>query len=154
MSEDAVELRGVLLILTEPRHGFLQRHVHLLVVDDRLENLLLECRDAPVPEKRRAVNAVEDRRDAASADASEDAFGQGLVVGEVPLRVVARRASDRAVAGKLFLVEEPPAQLDFLSRERVVFRDRQVVVEPERDVEAFGGRQGGQSCGEHAGNEC
>jgi len=78
----------------------------------------------PSQKKRFAVAAVEDRRCAPIPYPLEDALGQRLLVCEVPLWIVARRASDRTIARELLLIEEPPAQLDLLDRQRVLFRNR------------------------------
>lgn len=52
--------------------------------------------------------------------------------------IVAGRAGDRSVAREAAVVEQPPPQLDFFRRERIVLRDRNVDVQSQGDGEHGG----------------
>jgi hypothetical protein len=96
---------------------------HLDRVLHRAKSLLFKAGGAAVPELRRVIGGVDDRRGLPAAFLATDAFGKLAGSGEPGLRGVARGASDGLVDRKHRVVIEALAQRDCLSRRRIVVRD-------------------------------
>ena len=76
-----------------------KRQIHLEGVHDRLQHLLFQGRNAPVPEEAASVTPIYQFRNPARTCASVHAHGLGAVVGERPFGIMAGCARDRAVGG-------------------------------------------------------
>ena len=128
-SEGGFEQTRVGGMLGEFGLDVVERLVHLRGVLNRHEDLIAKRGSAAIPEEGVFPREVHQRHGMAGADLTVDADAEGAGIGEGMGRVMTRRATDAAIAGKGGVIEEAAAQLDALLRQRVIgrqWRDREV----------------------------